>query len=184
MKSNDFRDGIIDMHTRQFGAVAEIIVMILQDCVKSKKLEFDLIDIKNKKIEVKASKVLRKNKLNITKENFYDIIINNSNKNRLLQQKNIHETEFDCNIQQIKTELFDKMIYLLFFKDIIEIFEITKQKIISDKNIYYSDKQHRGNTGEGQFHINNKTYQYHKKHYFIASVTYQELLKQSKQNKY
>ena len=30
MKSEKFRDGIIDMNTRQFGTTAEIIIMILK----------------------------------------------------------------------------------------------------------------------------------------------------------
>lgn len=175
-----FRDGIIDMNTRQFGTVAEIIIIILKKYISSGKLDFDLIDIEKKKIEVKASKVFRKQKLDMDIHTFYDIVINNSNRDRLLNQKDIKTEEFDCNIQQIKAKLFDKLIYLLFFKDVIEIFEISSKEISKDKNIFYSDKQHRGNVGEGQFHINNKTYQYHKDKYFVRSVSYKELLNNSK----
>ena len=83
-------------------------------------------------------------------------------------------------IQQIKVKLFDKMIYLLFFNDVIEIFEITKKQILKDKKISYSNKQHRGNTGEGQFHVNNKTYNHHKKTYFVESITYRTLMEETK----
>lgn len=38
----------------------------------------------------------------------------------------------------------------------------------------YSDKQHRGNVGEGQFHINNKNISEHEK-YLDKKVTYEEL---------
>ena len=142
MSSEKFKDGIIDMHTRQFGTVAEIIIMILKGCIGSKKLEFDLVDIDSKKVEVKASKVFKKQKLDMNIENFYDIIISNSNRDRLIKQKNIKKFEFDCNIQQVKVKLFDTMIYLLFFNDVIEIFEITKKQILKDKKINYSNKQH------------------------------------------
>ena len=181
MKNSErFRDGIIDIHTRQFGTAAEIVIMIMQGCTESRKLEFDLMDINNKKVEVKASKVLKKQKLSMSVENFYDIVISNSNRNRLIKQRDIKKFEFDCNIQQIKVKLFDKMIYLLFFNDVIEVFEITKKQILKDKKINYSDKQHRGNIGEGQFHINNKTYDHHKKNYFIESITYEKLMQQAR----
>lgn len=45
------------------------------------------------------------------------------------------------------------------------------------RNINYSNKQHFGNTGEGQFHLNNATYDYHLKNFFEASLTYNHLLK-------
>ena len=133
-----------------------------------------------KRLKIKASKVLRQQKLDMNIDNFYNIIINNSNRDRLLSQKEIMGNEFDCNIQQVKTKLFDYLIYLLFFKDVIEIFQISKRSILRDKNIMYSDKQHRGNVGEGQFHINNRTYKHHKNKYFIDAITYEDLMKESK----
>ena len=174
--SEKFRDGIIDMNTRQFGTVAEIVVMLLKNCMESKKLEFDLVDIHDKRVEVKASKVLKKQQLTITIENFYTIILNNSNRDRLIAQKDVKNFDFDCNIQQIKEKLFDRLVYLLFFEDIIEIIEINRKQIVKDKRIFYSRKQHRGNVGEGQFHVNNKTYDHHKKNYFLGSIPYKELM--------
>ena len=183
VKSDRFRDGIININTRQFGTAAEVIIKILKNCIDSKKLEFDLIDIDRNKIEVKASKVYRKQTLDLDITTFYDLILNNSNRDRLLLQSETLIEEFDCNIQQIKIKLFDKLIYLLFFKDIIEIFEIDSSKIKKDKAIAYSDIQHRGNIGEGQFHVNNRTYKYHKENYFIQSITYQELMIEAKKHK-
>ena len=175
--TSKFRDGLIDLNTRQFGTSAEVVIKILKDCIDSKKLEFDLIESDRHKIEVKASKVFRGQPLKLNVENFYELIIHNSNRDRLLSREEIKNEEFDCNIQQIKTKLFDKLVYLLFFKDVIEIFEIDAKEISDDKkNIRYSDKQHRGNKGEGQFHINNTTYNYHKKRYFIQAITYEKLM--------
>ena len=51
MKSEKFRDGIIDINTRQFGTVAEIIVKMLKNCISSERLEFDLIDIDEQKTD-------------------------------------------------------------------------------------------------------------------------------------
>jgi hypothetical protein len=58
--------------------------------------------------------------------------------------------------------------------DGVEIFRIDADSISAD--IYYSDKQHAGNEGEGQFHLNNQTYAFHKENYFIETLTYNNLL--------
>ena len=42
--------------------------------------------------------------------------------------------------------------------------------------IYYSDFQHKGNVGEGQFHINRSTLQIHLDDYLHKGLTYDELL--------
>ena len=39
----------------------------------------------------------------------------------------------------------------------------------------YSNKQHRNNEGEGQFHINNKTINYHIENHLEMVLTYDEL---------
>jgi hypothetical protein len=56
----------------------------------------------------------------------------------------------------------------------VQIFKITPDRI--NKDIRYSDKQHFGNKGEGQFHLNNATYQYHLKNFMEAELTYDEVL--------
>jgi len=58
---------------------------------------------------------------------------------------------------------------------VIEIFEIDSTEIKKDATIAYSDRQHRGNIDEGQFHVNNHTYEHHKKNYFIQSITYKTI---------
>ncbi|NMA82414.1 MAG: hypothetical protein GX962_00935, partial [Epulopiscium sp.] len=39
----------------------------------------------------------------------------------------------------------------------------------------YSDFQHKGNEGEGQFHLNQDTINYHFDHHFKQWLTYEEL---------
>ena len=41
----------------------------------------------------------------------------------------------------------------------------------------YSDKQHRGNEGEGQFQLNESNIDYHRRHYLQRVLTYDELYK-------
>ena len=39
----------------------------------------------------------------------------------------------------------------------------------------YSNKQHRGNEGEGQFHITNKNIKYHLDNYLVKIITYDDV---------
>ena len=171
---NDLMDGIMALNTRQFGTVIELMIKIIYQMKDSNDLSFDL-SYQGCKIEVKGSRVYKKNKLKLNEANLYDVIVSNNNKNRLIKQKDAKKIIFDCNIQQIKTQYFDYLYYVLFFSDIIEFFMINSDKIIEDKAIGYSNKQHRGNEGEGQFHINEKNYLHHKEHYFIQQMNYKEL---------
>jgi len=98
--------------------------------------------------------------------------MNHSNRDRLLKQTQAPNL--------IATSNKSKSIYLIrsttcYFFDVIEIFRINDDQIKNDRNLNYSDKQHRGNQGEGQFHVNNNNYQYHKDHYIIQSMTYEHL---------
>ncbi|MBC6444698.1 MAG: hypothetical protein GDA50_04590 [Alphaproteobacteria bacterium GM202ARS2] len=174
--SDDLRDGILSLNTRQFGTVIELMVQLLKDYKNSENLEFDLYDPHtNEKIEVKSSRAYKKQTLKLSLDTLYEIIINNSNRKRLLKQKQALESDFNCNIQQVKIAYFDKLYYVLLFYDVIEIFMIYAKDIKKDTMIGYSDKQHRGNYGEGQFHITQKNYQHHKDNYFIQSMTYADI---------
>ena len=86
--------------------------------------------------------------------------------------------KFDCNIQQVKRVEFDVLYYGLFFSDFIKIFRIESLDIKENSRggrIYYSDFQHKGNEGEGQFHINPNTFQIHLDYYLYKTLTYDEL---------
>ena len=80
---------------------------------------------------------------------------------------------FDCNIQQVKCTEFDVLYYGLFFADRIEIFMMRSAEILNCPG--YSDKQHRGNEGEGQFHLNQDNIEYHRQHHLQRVLTYEEL---------
>lgn len=41
----------------------------------------------------------------------------------------------------------------------------------------YSDKQHKGNVGEGQFHINQINFEYHIQNFLYRELSYEELYK-------
>ncbi|MDF3820804.1 hypothetical protein P3G55_12885 [Leptospira sp. 96542] len=171
--------GIFSLNTRRFGTVAEILIKKILKIDKSLDQFHDLYDKGNdKRIEVKFSRALAINDVAISSENIIESILLASDFNRMFRSDQTEVCFFDCNIQQVKKKEFDLLYYGIFFSDLVEIFEIESKDIGS--NIFYSDKQHKGNKGEGQFHISNKTIALHRENYFFRSFTYADLLRMLK----
>lgn len=170
------RDGIFALNTRRFGTVAETLIKMLANASWGKNISHDLYDAKEmKRIEVKFSKALVANQSTIQDDNILEQIINADDKMRMFKSTEWKKHRFDCNIQQIKKKEFDLLYYGIFFADKVQIFKITPANINSKIN--YSDKQHAGNKGEGQFHINNLTYQFHIDNFLEKELTYEQILK-------
>jgi len=171
-KLNEFRDGIFALRTRRFGTVAEIMIKHLYDLDESGSLAFDKrARNTNERIEVKFSTVMKENEARIREDNVIDQCYKANLANRAM---NSYESgRFDCNIQQVKRTEFDVLYYGLFFADRIEIFMMQSSEILSCPG--YSDKQHRGNEGEGQFHLNQDNIEYHRQHHLQRVLTYEEL---------
>lgn len=172
------RDSIFSLHTRKFGNVVEkLIKTILVEfgfiIEKPTDLSYDLTT-NNSKDEVKGSRVLSKSVLDLESENIIEILLEHGT-NRIINLSDSTEVEWDCNIQQIKVKLFETLWYVLFFGDCVAVFKIENDQIITDENISYCNKQHRGNEGEGQFHVTNKNIKYHLDNYLVKTLTYNEV---------
>lgn len=176
-----FKEGIFALRTRRFGTVAEIMIAELLNMEQSGSLAFDLKDKEtNEKVEVKFSTVMKENDAKISSKNVIEQCMKANLGNRMMKSTEVGIEDFDCNIQQIKRTEFDVLYYGLFFEDKIAIFKMSSSDILSCEG--YSDFQHRGNEGEGQFHINNNTYDYHMKNWFVRWLTYEELYDLFSQN--
>lgn len=123
---------------------------------------------------MKFSRALKKNEKLITKESVLQCIEEATSLKRMVKWAERTRITFDCNIQQIKRSEFEHLYYGIFFSDTVAIFRIASKDI--GPQIYYSDFQHKGNIGEGQFHINNSTIGIHEKNYLYQMVTYDKLL--------
>ena len=64
MSVSDFKNGIFDLHTRQFGKVAEILIYTINNLKESKSRYYDANE-SNIRVEIKASRVLKTNKFEI-----------------------------------------------------------------------------------------------------------------------
>ena len=179
MNGTRLREGIFALNTRRFGSVAECMVQKLLKCSKARSLFHDLYDGEHQhRIEVKFSRVQKKAETTVTERTVLRCIEESTAENRMVPFSDWRQNQFDCNIQQIKRVEFEVLYYGLFFADCIKIFRIQSSEIRDNSaggRIYYSDRQHKGNIGEGQFHINDKTLQIHLDYYLHTSLSYEEL---------
>lgn len=179
MDGEKLRDGIFALRTRRFGSVAEYMVKRLLKCSQARSLFHDLYDdARQHRIEVKFSVVQKKAERTVTEETVLRCIEEATAEERMVAFADWQQYEFDCNIQQIKRAEFDVLYYGLFFSDCIKIFRLESNEIKENQNggrIYYSDFQHKGNVGEGQFHINPRTLPIHLDYYLYKTLTYDQL---------
>lgn len=170
----EFRDGIFALRTRRFGTVAELMIESLYNFSKSHNQFYDRHDeAVNQRIEIKFSTVMKSNESLINRSNSIDQCMKANLGNRALNSTEMYDYDFDCNIQQVKRLEFDVLYYGLFFADRIAIFKMNSYEILSCPG--YSDRQHKGNEGEGQFHLNHNSIEYHMKNHLVQWLTYEEL---------
>lgn len=179
MNGDKLREGIFALRTRRFGSVAECMVKRLGRYGKARNQFYDLHDLEQDLgIEVKFSTVMKKAEQKVTEETVLQCIEEATAEQRLVAFSDWQRHQFDSNIQQVKRRKFDVLYYGLFFSDCVKIFRINKADIRTRKeggNIGYSDKQHAGNVGEGQFHLKEKNLRIHLEKYFFKTLTYDEL---------
>lgn len=170
----EFRDGIFALRTRRFGTVAEIMIKYLYNMSESHDSAFDKYSQTEGRVEVKFSTVMKENDDKILDTNVISQCKKANLANRSMKSSDVEKGfAFDCNIQQVKTKEFQVLYYGLFFADCIRIFSMTKDEVLKCPG--YSNKQHRGNEGEGQFHLNQGTLHYHMENHLKRVLTYEEL---------
>jgi hypothetical protein len=179
MNGEHLRKGIFALRTRRFGSVAECMVKRLGKYGKARNQFYDLHDVENDLgIEVKFSTVGKKAEHTVTEHTVLQCIEDAISEREPIPFSEWRNQKFECNIQQVKRRKFDVLYYGLFFSDCVKIFRINKSDIKTRKeggDIGYSDKQHEGNVGEGQFHLTEKNLQMHLDKYFFKTLTYDEL---------
>ena len=170
-----FVEGLFALNTRRFGMVAEIMIKKLYQFEWSGTRAYDLYD-RNKRlrIEVKFSRATKEHSERITEENVVaQCLAGAVLENRSLNSDEVTDFVFDSNIQQIKCRNFDVLFYGLFFMDCIEIYGIPSKCVYEIPG--YSNYQHEGNVGEGQFHLNNSSIGFHRQYCLQMKLSYCQL---------
>ena len=131
------------------------------------------------KYEIKACKVMKSIRAIQEKNNFLSEQIayqnNNLATNRIFPFSQAKQKDYDANVQNVKRDHFDYLIYVLLFADCIKVFEIKKELISTIPG--WSDKHGRYDAlgKSGQFSINSKRIQYHISHYLKDTISYEEM---------
>jgi hypothetical protein len=165
-----FRQGIFSLRTN-FGEFAQLMLQKDMGFFKADDNSYDLKDAFGNRIEVKFSRAYKKG-IPIMEDNVISLCTNSSTMVYSFSEAEKKSSNYDCNIQQLKPSCFDYLYYGVFFADRIIIFKMQSSEVLSFPG--FSDKQHRGNIGEGQFHIKSSNYNQHKK-YFVKAMTYEQL---------
>lgn len=126
------RNGIFNLETIRFGKIPEIMIKKKYEYLFPEgTTEYDLISDSGEPIEVKFSCV-REKETDITEENALSVCLENAEvrTDRKVNSELYQHVNFDCNIQQVKPDLFKILYYGLFFEDRIAIFKMKSDDMV------------------------------------------------------
>ena len=169
-----FRDGIFQLKTRRFAQVTELMVRRLAGADDPLNIHHDLYQKGSaSRIEVKFCVVRQKADDRIDASNVLQVIASAAAQNRRVEFADWSAHQFSCNIQQVKRDEFDMLYYGLFFDDIVQVFRISSALI--NEQVSFSKTQHKGNIGEGQFHITHHNLHRHLEQFHFCALTYRDV---------
>lgn len=142
--------------------------------------DHDAISSSGHKYEIKACKVLASTKNGKTLKTLLDrILFENSSlpTHRLVPFDDAGSSDFLANVQNVKRDHFDTLIYVLLFKDCVKIFFADTEAIKKGEFASWSDKHGRYDElgKSGQFGITRSTIQWHLTNNLVDTVTYEEM---------
>lgn len=175
MTPEELRDGLFELQTRRFGRVGELVVQSMARLGQAQNRFHDLFDdVGNQRVEVKFSRVLSSHSTPLEPGSILEAISGARVSERAVAFADAHTEPWDCNIQQVKCAEFDVLYYALLFADRLVCFRVASGDVRTLPG--YSDFQHRGNEGEGQFHLQPANLPVHLEQHHYVTLTYGELL--------
>lgn len=144
--------------------------------------DHDAIDKDGKRYEIKACKVLRSTDNGKKLKTILDRILfenNNLETNRLIAFDECKTADYLANVQNVKRDHFDYLIYVLLFSDCVKIFFASKENIYTGNFTNWSDRHGRyDEVGKsGQFGITKSNIQWHLDNNLKDTVSYDEMTK-------
>ena len=111
------KKSLCNLPTRRFGEFVEILTSKLNNLENSKDNSYDRTKEKQR-IEIKGSRVFNNDNTILTEQNVLQILNEEyaSRGSELISDDLRHESNWNCNIQQIKPKYFDVLYYSLFLK--------------------------------------------------------------------
>lgn len=176
------RDGLFSASSRTYGETyMEPAIRQILGLVKPSSSDHDAFDsVNNEKYEIKCSKVLKaKDK---TKNNkLLTSILKEAKNNPLLRMVSIKDrasTDYSANVQNVKRKHFDKLAYVLLFKEGIQVFVVPTSEVNKDNITSWSDKHGRYDIlgASGQFAVKRGNIAEHESKYFHSFVSWEKLV--------
>lgn len=177
------RDGLFLASSRSYGEqYVEPFVRRKYGFIDPQNNDHDAIDKDGKRYEIKACKVLKETGNSKKLKTILDRILfenNNLETNRLISFDECKTAKYLANVQNVKRDHFDYLIYVLLFSDCAKIFFAGKEDIYTGNFTSWSDKHGRyDEVGKsGQFGITKSNIQWHLDHNLKDTVTYEEMTK-------
>jgi hypothetical protein len=173
------RNGLFLAASRTYGEqYVEPFIRKQYDLIDPPGNDHDGVGKDGTRYEIKASKVLKKTE-NISKNKpLLDRVIfenDNAQINRFVPFSASTSTKYDANIQNVKRDHFEELIYVLLFEDCVKVFQIEASKISAIPR--WSDKHGRYDAlgKSGQFMINKGSIQWHLENQLRDTFTYQAM---------
>lgn len=115
-------DSICGLSPKRTGLYLESLCRKKNNFTKSTSIYSDALTSNDEKVEIKSSRVL-KNEDSIQHDTLYEQLIGNTRV--LASVQDCFISDYDCNIQQVKTSEFAELRYCLFFREAILEFKMT-----------------------------------------------------------
>lgn len=175
------RDGLFLAASRTYAEqYVEPIIRRKFDLLEPTSADHDAIGPDGVLYEIKASKVMRrrnnrKGSRTLLGRVLYEV--EDTPLNRYFDSSDRHFEDYDANIQNVKRDHFDVLIYTLMFKDCLMVFSAPTEDIKTGTFSKWSDKHGRYDAvgKSGQFPIDKSNITWHEENYFECSIDYGEV---------
>jgi hypothetical protein len=177
------RDGLFLAASRTYAEqYIEPIVRSKFDLLEPTSDDHDAVGYDGTRFEIKASKVLRKRSNGKGEKPLLDRVIfeaTDSQLKRYFESAERYEENYNANIQNVKRDHFDKLIYVLLFSDCLKIFSADSGMIRKGSFASWSDKHGRYDEHgkSGQFPISKENIKWHEDNNFELDMSYFEATK-------
>ena len=181
------RNGIFLAASRTYGETyMEPVLRKILKLVKPSSGDHDGVDsITQDRYEIKCSKVLLARSKNqnksVTDFSLFDVISEGAKSdplNRIVSFYDRKKVKYDANIQNVKRDHFEYLVYVLMFAERIQVFKIATKDVNKTTIPAWSDKHGRYDAPgkSGQFNIKCDNIEEHERNHFHKSFTWEELV--------
>ena len=180
LTTKGIRDGLFLASSRSYGEqYIEPLIRAKYALHEPTSNDHDGTDSKGKRYEIKACKVLRATHNHKRAKTILERILfegENTETNRLIPFTDCQKAEYLANVQNVKRDHFDYLIYVLLFEDCMKIFFAKRGDIALGRFSNWSDKHGRYDAlgKSGQFAITKRNIQWHLDTHLKDTLSYRE----------